>query len=70
MSYAIQCAFHKTHGHSPGVLVFIHDIFIPVLISYQSLLIGNQSKRESKTNLHGQPNRKIKTNSISILIGG
>ena len=28
--YAIQCAFHKTHGYSPGQLVFGHDMFMPI----------------------------------------
>merc|ERR1712032_1463102 len=29
-SYAIRCAFHSTHGHSPGELVFGRDMFMPV----------------------------------------
>ena len=28
-AYAIQCAFHATHGHSPGELVFGRDMFMP-----------------------------------------
>ena len=31
-SYAIQCAFHNTHGHSPGQLVFRHDMFMLINI--------------------------------------
>ena len=33
VSYAIQCAFHTTHGYSPGELVFGRDMFMPVPVS-------------------------------------
>ena len=29
-SYAIRCAIHKTHGYSPGQLVFGRDMFMPI----------------------------------------
>ena len=29
-SYATCSAFHKTHGHSPGQLVFGRDMFMPI----------------------------------------
>ena len=29
-TYAIRCAYHKTHGYSPGQLVFGRDMFMPI----------------------------------------
>ena len=30
VAYAICCAYHRTHGNSPGQLVFGQDMFLPV----------------------------------------
>ena len=43
-SYAIQGAYHKTRGYSPGEPIFGRDMFIPVPISidWESIKERNQ----------------------------
>ena len=62
-SCAIQCAFHKTHGHSPGQLyiVFGHDMFMPI-----SVPIDWDSIREQKQKAISKSNER--ENSKRILI--
>ena len=44
-SYAIRCAFHTTHGHSPGELVFGRDMFMPVPVSIDWNQIKEQKQK-------------------------
>ena len=61
-SYAIRCAFHKTHGYSPGQLVFGHGIFMPIetTIDWNSIkqrkqeAIRKSNERENSKRIHRQ----------------
>ena len=61
-SYAIRCAFHKTHGYSPGQLVFGRDMFMPIeaTIDWNSIkerkqkAIRKSNERENSKRIHFQ----------------
>ena len=61
-SYAIRCAFHKTHGHSPGQLVFGRDMFMPIeaKIDWNSIrerkqaAIRKSNEQENSKRIHRQ----------------
>ena len=61
-SYAIRCAFHKTHGYSPGQLVFGRDMFMPIetTIDWDSIkerkqkAICKSNERENSKRIHRQ----------------
>ena len=61
-SYAIRCAFHKTHGYSPGQLVFGRDMFMPIeaTIDWNSIkerkqkAIRKSNERENSKRIHLQ----------------
>ena len=61
-SYAIRCTFHKTHGYSPGQLVFGRDMFMPIetTIDWNSIkqrkqeAIRKSNERENLKRIHRQ----------------
>ena len=64
-SYTIRCAFHKTHGHSPGQLVFGRDMFMPINIQIDWIAIKERklkgicksNERENSKQIHFQYQR-------------
>ena len=62
-SYAIRCAFHKTHGYSPGQLVFGREMFMPIKATIdwnsirqckQEAIISKSNERENSKRIHRQ----------------
>ena len=47
-SYAISSVFHKTHGHTPGQLVFGRDMFMPIDVSINWTAIRERKKSNPK----------------------
>ena len=62
LSYAIRSAFHKTHGHSPGQLVFGRDMFMPIDVPIdwtaikerKQKTIQKSNERENSKRIHFQ----------------
>ena len=59
-SYAIQCAFHKTHGYSPGQLVFGRDMFMPI----EATIDWNSIKQRKQEAIRKSNERKIQKEFI------
>ena len=58
-AYAIRCAFHATHGHSPGELVFGRDMFMPVSKNIDwNAIKDKEQKAIAKSNLRENSKRK------------
>ena len=57
VSYAIRCAFHKTHGRSPGQLVFGRGMFMPIKIPIDWIAICKSNERENSKQIHFQYQR-------------
>ena len=58
-AYAIRCAFHATHGHSPGELVFGRDMFMPISKSIDLNAIKDKKQKAiAKSNLRENSKRK------------
>ena len=58
-AYAIRCAFHATHGHSPGELVFGRDMFMPISKNIDwNAIKDKKQKAIAKSNLRENSKRK------------
>ena len=59
VAYAIRCAYHRTHGNSPGQLVFGRDMFLPVdrkinwdkITERKQQMIQKSNERENKSRI-------------------
>ena len=51
ISYAIRRAFHKTHGHSSGQLVFGCDMFMPIDVPIDWIAIKEQKQKVFQKNI-------------------